>query len=110
MSKEGIFVDPLKVEAILNLPPPSNLCQLQSLQGKTNLLRQFILNYAKLTKGFTQLLKKGFSLVWDETSKKYSNILRHALNNTPLLHPLDYNRDYFLYLSTSSVTIFMVLI
>ena len=34
VSKEGIHVDPSKVEAIINLPPPSTLHQLQSLQGK----------------------------------------------------------------------------
>jgi hypothetical protein len=34
VSRQGIWVDPLKVEAILNLPPPSTLHQLQSLQGK----------------------------------------------------------------------------
>jgi hypothetical protein len=34
VSLHGIRVDPLKVEAILNLPPPSTLRQLQSLQGK----------------------------------------------------------------------------
>lgn len=31
ISKEGIYLDPLKVEAILNLPPPASLQQLQSL-------------------------------------------------------------------------------
>jgi polyhydroxyalkanoate synthesis regulator protein len=44
----GIRVDPLKVEAILNLPPPSTLRQLQSLQGKENFLRRFIPNYAEV--------------------------------------------------------------
>jgi hypothetical protein len=34
VSCQGIRVDPLKVEGILNLPPPSTLRQLQSLQGK----------------------------------------------------------------------------
>jgi hypothetical protein len=33
VSRQGIRVDPLKVEAIPNLPPPSTLRQLQSLQG-----------------------------------------------------------------------------
>ena len=33
MDKDGICVDPLKVEAILNLPPPHTIVQLQSLQG-----------------------------------------------------------------------------
>jgi hypothetical protein len=53
VSTHGIRVDPLKVEAILNLPPPSTLHQLQSLQGKENVLRQFIPNYDELMKGFT---------------------------------------------------------
>jgi hypothetical protein len=60
VSIHGIWVDPLKVEAILNLPPPSTLHQLQSLQGKANVLHRFIPNYVELTKGFTQLLKKGY--------------------------------------------------
>jgi hypothetical protein len=39
VSTHGIRVDPLKVEDILNLPPPSTLRQLQSLQEKVNFLR-----------------------------------------------------------------------
>ena len=35
-SKDGIHVDPSKVEAIINLSPPSTLHQFQSLQGKSN--------------------------------------------------------------------------
>jgi hypothetical protein len=64
ISTHGIRVDPLKVEAILNLPPPSTLRQLQSLQGKEKKLHQFIPNYVELTKGFTRLLKKGRDFVW----------------------------------------------
>ena len=45
VSKAGIRVEPSKVEAIINLPPPFTLRQLQSLQGKANFLRRFILNY-----------------------------------------------------------------
>jgi hypothetical protein len=53
VSRQGIRVDPLKVEVILNLPPPSTLRQLQSLQGKANFLRRFIPNYTEITRGFT---------------------------------------------------------
>jgi hypothetical protein len=34
VSTTGIMVDPLKVEAIIQLPPPRTILQLQSLQGK----------------------------------------------------------------------------
>jgi hypothetical protein len=52
VSIHGIRVDPLKDEVIINLPPPSTLRQLQSLQGKENFLHRFIPNYVELMKGF----------------------------------------------------------
>jgi hypothetical protein len=58
VSIAGIMVDPLKVEAIIQLPPPRTILQLQSLQGKENFLRHFIANYDEITKGFMRLLKK----------------------------------------------------
>ena len=57
VSNIGIQVDPLKVEAIVNMPPPRSIRQLESLQGKSNFLRRFIVNYAKITKGSMRLLK-----------------------------------------------------
>jgi hypothetical protein len=110
VSRQWIRVDPLKVEVILNLPPPSSLRQLQILQGKANFLRHFIPNYAELTLGFTRLLKKGSEFVWDTTTNKYFEALKQSLTCTPLLFPLDYSWDYFLYLATSDYTIAMVLV
>jgi hypothetical protein len=110
VSTHGIWVDPLKVEAILNLPPPSTLCQLQSLQGKENFLRQFIPNYVELTKGFTRLLKKGQDFVWDDTANKAFQSLKLSLTHTPLLFPPDSSRDYFLYLASSDSTIAIILV
>jgi hypothetical protein len=98
VSHQGIRVDPLKVEAILNLPPPSSLHQLQSLQGKANFLHCFIPNYIELTLGFTQILKKGSEFVWDTTANKAFDALKFTLTCTPLLFPPNYSRDYFLYL------------
>ena len=69
-ANDGIRVDPLKVEAIMNLPPPHTILQLQSLQGKANFLRQFIVNYVEITKGFMCLLKKGVSFIWDDQAQR----------------------------------------
>jgi hypothetical protein len=81
-------VDPLKVEVILNLPPPSTLRQLQILQGKENFLRRFILNYAKIICGFTQLLKKDSEFVWDTIANNAFEALKLSLTRAPLLFPL----------------------
>jgi hypothetical protein len=110
VSRQGIKVDPMKVEAILNLPPPSSLRQLQSLQGKANFLRHFIPNYVELTLKFTRLLKKGFEFVWDTTADKAFDALKLSLTRTPLLFPPDYSQDYFLYLVALDYTIAMVLV
>ena len=56
VSNRGIQVDPLKVEAIVNLPPPRSIKKLQRLQGKYNFLWHFIANYAKIMKGFMWFL------------------------------------------------------
>jgi hypothetical protein len=110
VSRQGIRVDPIKVEAILNLPPPSSLRQLQSLQGKANFLRRFIPNYAEITRGFTRLLKKGSEFVWDKVANDAFEALKLSLTKAPLLFPPDYSRDYFFYLAASEYTIGMVLV
>ena len=66
VSKEGIRVDPLKVEAIVQLSAPKNIRHLQGLQGMENFLWRFVVNFANLTKGFMHLLKKDTTFCWDE--------------------------------------------
>jgi hypothetical protein len=107
---QGTWVDTLKVEVILNIPPPSTLRQLQSLQGKANFLRHFIPNYAEITHGFMQLLKKGSEFVWDTITNNAFEALKLSLMHALLLFPLDYSRDYFLYLAASDYTIGILLI
>jgi hypothetical protein len=103
-------VDPLKFKAILTFPPPNNLTQLQSLQGKEKFLRRFICNYAEITKGFMRLLQKYAPFIWDETFQCSFDDLKHSLTNTPLLHPPNYVKDYILYLAASASIISMVLV
>jgi hypothetical protein len=87
VSRQGIRVDPIKVEVILNLPPPSTLRQLQSLQGKTNFLHRFIPNYAEITRGFTWLLKKDSEFVWDTVANNAFEALKLSLMRAPLIFP-----------------------
>jgi hypothetical protein len=100
----------LKVKAILNLPPPSSLRQLQSLQGMANFLCHFIPNYTELTLYFTKFLKKGSKFVWDTTANKDFDALKLTLTHTPLLFPPDYSQYYFLFLAALDSTISMVLV
>jgi hypothetical protein len=80
------------------------------LQGKANILRHFIPKYAQLTLRFTRLLKNGSEFVWGSIANKAFKALKLTLTHTPLLFPLDYSRDYSLYLAASDFTIAMVLV
>jgi hypothetical protein len=104
------MVDPLKVEAIIQLPPPCTILQLQSLQGKENFLRCFIANYAEITKGFMHLLKKDVPFFLDEATQRSFDALKHALTTAPLLRPPNYNKDFLLCLAVVESTIGMVLV
>ena len=109
ISKDGIKIDPLKVQAILDMPSPSTLLQLQSLQGKANFLRRFVQNYAEIAKGYTRLLRRDIPFFWDEEAQRSFEALKEALVNASLLHPPNYTRDFTLYLAASHATIGMVL-
>ena len=56
------------------------------------------------------LLKKDTPFIWDEQAQLSFEKLKHALTHAPLIHPLDYSRDFTLYLAASNTTIAMVLV
>jgi len=44
ISKDGIRIDPTRIESILTISHPQNIKELQSFLGKINFLRRFISN------------------------------------------------------------------
>lgn len=78
------MIDPYKMEAILILPPPHTIRQLQSLQGKANFLRRFIVNYDEVMKGFMHLLKKDVSFCWDDQADRSFEALKKSLTSSPI--------------------------
>ncbi len=58
VSKDGIKVDPKKIEAVASWPEPTNLNEIQQFLGLTNFFRKYIQDYTNLTMPLTVLLKK----------------------------------------------------
>jgi hypothetical protein len=103
-------VDPLKVQAITEIPPPWNLQQLQSLQGKAKFLRCFVPDYAICTHSFLRLLCHDIPFQWDDHAQQSFDDIKAALSHAPLISAPDYNHDYILYVSASTVSVVGVLI
>eukprot|EP00253_Pinus_taeda_P021856 PITA_21856 len=58
ISKDGIRIDPNRIQAILQIPHPRNIKELQAFLGKINFLRRFIPNLAELIRLLNNMLKK----------------------------------------------------
>ena len=110
VSKDGIWVDPIKVEAILQFFSPKTIRQLQILQGKATLLRIFISNYVEIYKGFMRLLKQDSLFIWYEQAQHSFDAVKQALVSTPVLSPPDYTRCFLLYLEATESTLGMPLV
>ncbi|KAI0519707.1 hypothetical protein KFK09_007166 [Dendrobium nobile] len=81
----GIEIDPAKIEAILNMPPPKSLTQLRSLQGKLAYIRRFISNLSGRCQPFSVLAKKNAKFIWDEKCQSAFENIKQYLTNPPVL-------------------------
>jgi hypothetical protein len=80
ISKEGINIDPSRVEGILKINTPCSKKEVQSFPGKVNFLRRFIPNLVKIIKHITYILRKGNEIKWNPEDKKSFKDTKVALN------------------------------
>ena len=61
VSKEGISVDPAKVEAVMRWERPKSVFEIRSFLGLAGYYRRFIENFSKIPCPMTRLTRKGVS-------------------------------------------------
>nr|KYP42763.1 Retrovirus-related Pol polyprotein from transposon 297 family [Cajanus cajan] len=66
ISKDGVSVDPSKVEAVLLWEPPKTVTIIRSFLGLAGYYRRFIEEFSKIAMPLTQLTKKGQLFKWTE--------------------------------------------
>ena len=83
ISAEGVFVDPQKIEAIVNLKPPSNVIEIQSFLGLAGYYRNFVEGFSKLAAHLTKLTRKEEKFVWSDACHQSFDELKRKLTLAP---------------------------
>lgn len=121
ISSEGIKTNPKKVEAIKQMPEPKTLKELRSFLGLTGHYRKFILDYAKLAKPLTALLRgeggrvsknqsKNVKILVDELEKDAFQKLKNTLvSQDVILNYPDFKKAFELTTDASKFAIGAVL-
>ena len=103
VSQRGIEANPDKIQAILDMEPPKNIKEVQSLTGQVAALNRFVSKATDKCSPFFKILKKAFE--WTEECRKAFQDLKVYLTTAPLLSPSILGEELYLYLTVSPYAI-----
>ena len=107
-SHRGIESNPNKIQAILNMKPPQNIKEVQSLTERVAALNRFVSKVTNKCLPFFKVLKKAFK--WTDECQKAFQDLKAYLTTTPLLSPSVFGKELYLYLAVTLHTVSSALI
>jgi hypothetical protein len=84
LGKDGVRVDPKKIEAMKNLPRSKTLKSMHGFLGLTSYYCKFVYNYGKIAAPLITMLKKN-AFIWTLTSNQSFQALKEAMCTTLFL-------------------------
>ena len=89
LSAVGVTVSPDKVAAVLNMPQPQSVADVQTLLGMVTYTCKFLQNLSSMTEPLRQLIKAstqiGFKWHWDECHQTALDKVKRAMTSAPVL-------------------------
>ncbi|GJW70611.1 reverse transcriptase domain-containing protein [Tanacetum coccineum] len=79
VNRNGIHVDPSKVESVKNWKTPESSTEIRSFLGLAGYYRRFIENFSKIAKPLTMLTQKNKTYVWGDKQDEAFQILKEKL-------------------------------
>lgn len=92
-------VEPMwdKVEAIVNLPRPTNPSEVRSFIGMATYYCKFLDHYSHVKRPLTDLTKKEAVWVWGEAQEEAFTQIKAMLTSAPVLRNPDWSRPFILH-------------
>ena len=108
VNNRGIEANPDKIKAVFDMPPPSNIKEVQRLTGRIVALSIFVSKASDKRQPFFQVLKKAFR--WDTHCEEAFATLKTYLSSPPILVSTSEGELLTLYLAVSDFSTSAVLI
>ena len=99
VSHRGIEANPDKIQAILDMKPPQNTKEIQSLTGRVAALNRFVSKATDKCLPFFKILKKAFE--WTEKCQRAFEDQKAYLTMAHLLSPSVVGEELYLYLAVT---------
>jgi hypothetical protein len=84
ISKQGIAIDPKKIESIRGWSTPRNVSEVRYFMGLAGYYRRFIAWFSQIAHPITYLQKKGVKFEWTFECEENFNFLKKLLTSAPV--------------------------
>jgi hypothetical protein len=95
VGKDGVRMDPKKIEAMQDWPRPKTLKSLRGFLGLTGYYHNFVKNYGEIATPLTALLKNN-SFTWTPAVDQSFHALKVTMCTTPVLELPDFTKSFVL--------------
>ena len=110
ITKDGVSPDPKKVQALRNIPDPTNVAELKRILGMINFLGKYAPNLSDTLKPMNELLQKDRVWAWGPPQVQALSKVKEMLTQSPTLAFFDLNKPVTVSADASSYGIGGVLL
>ncbi|XP_063942791.1 uncharacterized protein LOC135150428 [Daucus carota subsp. sativus] len=101
VSREGIKVDPAKIEAIMNWERPKTPTEIRRFLGLAGYYRRFVRDFSRIATPLTKLTRKNEKFIWNEKCEESFQDLKKRLVSAPVLSLPDDQGNFVIYSDAS---------
>ena len=109
VGKDGILVDPSKIEAVKNWPRPASVSEVRSFLGLASYYRRFVEGFSKIAVPLTELIRKSMRFSWSDRCEASFQELKQRLITAPVLSLPRENGKFVVYCDASKMGLGCVL-
>ena len=109
VTKDGIQVDPQKIESVSEWPRPTIVIEIISFLGLTGHYRRFVQDFSRIAAPMTCLTQKNAKFVWSDACENSFQFMRERLTTASVLILPDGEGKYTAYCDASRVRLGCVL-